>query len=89
MLEAKGISSSYGDVPVLHEVSFHVEEGEVVSIVGSNGAGKSDRPYKTAPSTPIPTDQSGTDLPFGYVNNMNRAIIIPMAANRINPKPAE
>jgi branched-chain amino acid transport system ATP-binding protein len=32
---------SYGDVPVLHGVSFRVEEGEVVSIVGSNGAGKS------------------------------------------------
>jgi branched-chain amino acid transport system ATP-binding protein len=41
MLEVKGISASYGDVPVLHDVSFHVEEGEIVSIVGSNGAGKS------------------------------------------------
>lgn len=41
MLEVKGIQVSYGGVPVLHDVSFHVEEGEIVSIVGSNGAGKS------------------------------------------------
>ena len=41
MLEVRRISVSYGDVPVLHDISFRVEEGEVVSIIGSNGAGKS------------------------------------------------
>jgi branched-chain amino acid transport system ATP-binding protein len=28
-------------VTALHDVSFHVEQGEIVSIIGSNGAGKS------------------------------------------------
>jgi branched-chain amino acid transport system ATP-binding protein len=41
MLEVKKISVSYLGVPVLREVSFKVEEGQMVSIVGSNGAGKS------------------------------------------------
>jgi branched-chain amino acid transport system ATP-binding protein len=41
MLEVKKISVSYLGVPVIREVSFKVEEGQMVSIVGSNGAGKS------------------------------------------------
>jgi branched-chain amino acid transport system ATP-binding protein len=40
LLEVKDLTSGYGDLPVLHGVSFHVEEREVVSIVGANGAGK-------------------------------------------------
>jgi branched-chain amino acid transport system ATP-binding protein len=41
MLEVEKISVSYLGVPVIREVSFKVEKGQMVSIVGSNGAGKS------------------------------------------------
>jgi branched-chain amino acid transport system ATP-binding protein len=41
MLEVNKISVSYLGVPVIRDVSFKVEEGQMVSIVGSNGAGKS------------------------------------------------
>jgi len=41
MLEVKKLCVSYLGVPVIREVSFKVEEGQMVSIVGSNGAGKS------------------------------------------------
>ncbi len=41
MLEVNKICVSYLGVPVIREVSFKVEEGQLVSIVGSNGAGKS------------------------------------------------
>ena len=40
LLEVRDLTSGYGDLPVLHGVSFHVGEREVVSIVGANGAGK-------------------------------------------------
>ncbi len=40
MLEFDRVSVGYRDLTVIHEVSFRVAEGEVVSLVGSNGAGK-------------------------------------------------
>lgn len=41
MLRVNEISVSYGGTPAITDVSFEVHEGEIVSIVGSNGAGKS------------------------------------------------
>lgn len=40
LLEAEGLRIAYRDVEAVHGVSFHVEEGELVSIIGANGAGK-------------------------------------------------
>lgn len=40
MLEVKGLSAGYQDNDVVHQVSFHVDAGEAVMIIGSNGAGK-------------------------------------------------
>jgi branched-chain amino acid transport system ATP-binding protein len=41
LLEVKDLSVSYGAIRALHGVSFHVNEGEVVTLIGANGAGKS------------------------------------------------
>jgi branched-chain amino acid transport system ATP-binding protein len=41
MLEVKKLWVSYLGVPVIREISFTVEKGQMVSILGSNGAGKS------------------------------------------------
>jgi branched-chain amino acid transport system ATP-binding protein len=41
MLEVEGINSYYGNIHALKDVSLHVEQGEVVTIIGANGAGKS------------------------------------------------
>ncbi len=41
MLKVKGIEVFYGDLQALRGVSLEVNQGEIVSIVGSNGAGKS------------------------------------------------
>jgi branched-chain amino acid transport system ATP-binding protein len=41
LLEIKNINCYYGDVQVIYDVSMHIEEGEVISLIGANGAGKS------------------------------------------------
>ncbi len=41
MLEVKGLSVGYKELIAVQDVSFAVRRGEVVSLVGSNGAGKS------------------------------------------------
>ena len=40
-IEVKQLSFSYGSRPVLHNISFSVEKGEFLSILGPNGVGKS------------------------------------------------
>ena len=40
-LEVEGIHTFYGNIEALKGISLTVEEGEVVTLIGSNGAGKS------------------------------------------------
>ncbi|NCC24634.1 MAG: ABC transporter ATP-binding protein [Deltaproteobacteria bacterium] len=41
MLKIENLIVRYGNVEALHGVSLHIEEGEIVTILGANGAGKS------------------------------------------------
>jgi ABC-type branched-subunit amino acid transport system ATPase component len=40
LLDIRGIDVAYGHAKVLHDVSLHLDRGEMVFIVGRNGAGK-------------------------------------------------
>lgn len=41
LLEVENLHVSYGAIRALHGISFHVEKGEIVTLIGANGAGKS------------------------------------------------
>ena len=41
ILQMNSIQKSFGGLEVLKDISFHVDEGEVVSIIGPSGSGKS------------------------------------------------
>jgi branched-chain amino acid transport system ATP-binding protein len=40
MLEIAGLNAWYGTSHVIHDLSFSVEQGEILALVGRNGAGK-------------------------------------------------
>ena len=41
MLEINNLSVNYGGIQALKDVTIHVPEGKVVTLIGANGAGKS------------------------------------------------
>lgn len=69
LLELKDVRVRYSRVPVVHGVSIHVDEGETVCMVGSNGAGKSTILRATMGALPV---YSGTVLLDGEPINGRR-----------------
>ncbi len=57
MLRARDLSAGYGRSPILHDVDFHVEDGEQVAVLGANGAGKTTMMKVFARALPV---MSGT-----------------------------
>ena len=40
LLEVENLYAGYGKIEALHGISFHVNKGEIVTLIGANGAGK-------------------------------------------------
>ncbi|WJV53790.1 high-affinity branched-chain amino acid ABC transporter ATP-binding protein LivF [Pectobacteriaceae bacterium CE70] len=40
MLSLNQVSAHYGKIQALHQVSLHINQGEIVTLIGANGAGK-------------------------------------------------
>ncbi len=60
MLEVNSIQVKYGNITALHGVSFRVEEGEIVTLIGANGAGKTTSLHTISGLLPL----SGGDISF-------------------------
>ena len=41
LLEVRDLQVFYGRIQAIKGISFHVDEGEIVTLIGANGAGKS------------------------------------------------
>ena len=73
MLKVDGINVYYGNIHALHDVSFSVNEGEIVTLIGANGAGK----------TTILRTVSGIMQAKSGTISFNNGIISKMSANSI------
>ncbi|ART80322.1 ABC transporter ATP-binding protein [Oceanisphaera avium] len=40
MLHVDNINAGYGKIQALHDVTVHIDQGEIVTLIGANGAGK-------------------------------------------------
>lgn len=41
MLELRNVSAAYGNIQVLHNIDIEINSGEIITLIGANGAGKS------------------------------------------------
>lgn len=89
MLELEQICTHYGSICAVNEVSLHVNKGEIVSLIGSNGAGKTSL-LMTVCGNPRATGgtihfegEDITNLPTHHI--MQRGIAISPEGRRIFP----
>ena len=48
LLSVENLEVKYGNIQALHGISFHVNAGEIVTLIGANGAGKTTSLYAIA-----------------------------------------
>lgn len=53
VLSARGLTTGYGAVPVAHDVDLEVRQGEIVALLGANGAGKTSTMLALAGELPV------------------------------------
>ncbi len=60
MLEVTGLRVAYGGIQAVRSITFHVNEGEMVALIGANGAGKT----STLKAIARVLDAAGGDVHF-------------------------
>jgi branched-chain amino acid transport system ATP-binding protein len=61
MLSVKNLKVSYDNIKALHGINFEIEEGEIITIIGANGAGKSTTLRAISRMVPV---EEGTIMTF-------------------------
>ncbi len=62
LLSVRNLQVSYGRIKALHGIDFEIAEGEIVTIIGANGAGKSTTLRAISRMVPV---EKGTRMTFG------------------------
>lgn len=65
LLSAKNLSVSYGKIVALHGIDFEIDKGEIVCIIGANGAGKSTTLRAISHLVPV---NGGSDITYNGQN---------------------
>ncbi|MCP4979921.1 MAG: ABC transporter ATP-binding protein [Gammaproteobacteria bacterium] len=94
LISVKNVDASYGDTPVLFDVSFDIYEGMTVAVVGESGSGKSTVARCITGLLPPTKGEclfQGTPLPPDYRNRSKDQLrqaqmIYQMADTALNPK---
>ncbi len=60
LLSVKNLRVSYGRITALHGIDFNIDKGEIVTIIGANGAGKSTTLRAISQLVPIDPDSEMT-----------------------------
>ncbi len=84
MLEVRDLNVYYGNIHAIHDISFSVSEGEIVTMIGANGAGKSSTlnslsgviPYKGSVTF------QGKELPVGKPHEIVTAGLVQVPEGR-------
>ncbi|MFE8700718.1 ABC transporter ATP-binding protein [Cytobacillus sp. FJAT-54145] len=87
MVEVKNISKSYGNKPVVEDVSVNIPKGKITSFIGANGAGKST--LLSMVSRLIPRDKGqvlldGKDITSYKSNDLAKTISTLKQSNNVN-----
>jgi branched-chain amino acid transport system ATP-binding protein len=61
LLSVENLGVSYGEIRALYGIDFHIDEGEIVCIIGANGAGKSTTLRAISRMIPV---ESGTKMTY-------------------------
>ena len=81
LLEIKDLRVSYGGIEALKGISFHVEVGQIVTLIGANGAGKSTTLRAISGLAPV---KSGAILYDGQaINGLNPQRIVSMGVGMV------
>ena len=81
LLAIKDLRVSYGGIEALKGISFHVEEGQIVTLIGANGAGKSTTLRAISGLAPV---KSGAILYDGQaINGLNPQRIVSMGVGMV------